>query len=137
MDLEKYFPAFVEGLREKVEPLPFMSEKGLNEIVDTLTIKSLLANLRVIVYPIKDNLRTLDEDICIKTINLMTRLAKRSDKVAEAMVPHFMIILPSVDILRSKYAIGAPKPKRPQSTSTRFVKLVDLRCKMPDIGVLI
>ena len=25
IDLEKYFPAFVEGLREKVEPLPFMS----------------------------------------------------------------------------------------------------------------
>jgi hypothetical protein len=113
MDLEKYFPAFVEGLREKGEPLPFMSQKGLEEIVDTCTIKTLLANLRGLVYPIKDNLRTLDEDICIKTINFMSRLAKRSDKIAEAMVPHFPIILPSLDILRTKYAIGARKPKRP------------------------
>ena len=95
----------------------------------------LLANLRGIVYPIKDNIRTLDEDICIKTINLMTRLAKRSDKIAEAFVAHFPIILPSVDILRTKYAIGAPKPNRAQSA--KFVKLVDLRVKTPDIGVLI
>ena len=112
VDLEKYFPVFVEGLREKVEPLPFIALKGLEEIVDNSTIKTLLANLRGIVYPLKDNIRTLDEDICIKTLNLMMRLAKKSDKIAEAFVSHFPIILPSVDILRNKYAIGAPKPKR-------------------------
>jgi len=102
----------VEGLKEKVEPLPFMSQKGLEAIIDGCTIKTLLANLRGIVYPLKDNIRTLDDDVCIKTINVMTRLAKRSDKIAEAFVAHFPIILPSIDILRSKYAIGAPKPKR-------------------------
>ena len=51
----------------------------------------------------KDSLRTLDDDICIKTINIMLRIAKKSDKLAEAFVPHFHLILPNVDILRNMH----------------------------------
>ena len=42
VDLEKYFPAFVEGLREKVEPLMFLAHKGCEEIIATCNIKTLL-----------------------------------------------------------------------------------------------
>jgi hypothetical protein len=104
VDLEKYFPIFVEGLREQVEPLIFLSQKALDEVIASCNIKTLLANLRGIIYPLKDNLRTLDDEICVKTLNVILKLAKRSDKIAEAFVPHFPIILPSVDLLRNKCA---------------------------------
>ena len=54
------------------------------------------------VYPIKNNIKTLDDDICSKTLKIMVRLAQKSDKIAEAFIPHFPIILPSMDLLKNK-----------------------------------
>jgi hypothetical protein len=79
-----------------------MSLNGLEELIDKCTVKSLLLDLRSIIYPIKNNLKTLNDDICTNTLRLMLRLAKRSDKIAEAFVTHFPIILPSMDILKNK-----------------------------------
>jgi hypothetical protein len=90
--------------------------KSLDEIIESCNIKTLLANLRGIIYPLKDNLRTLNDEICVKTLNVMFKLAKRSDKIAEAFVPHFHIILPSVDLLRNRHAQGVGN-RRPQSAA--------------------
>jgi hypothetical protein len=136
VDLHKYFPVFVEGLREKVEPLMFLAEKGLDEMIESCNVKTLLENLRGIIYPIKDNIRSLDNEICVKTLMVMYKLAKRSDKIAEAFIPHFPIILPSVDILRTKFSVDAPKRAR-SAAPKRFVKLEEMRPKQPDIGPLI
>ena len=79
-----------------------MAEQGLKDLIDKCTVKSLLLELRSIVYPIRDNLKTLDDDICMKTLQLMLRLARRSDKITEAFIPHFPTILPALDILKNK-----------------------------------
>jgi len=68
VNLTKYFGVFWTGLQEKSDPLNFMSEQGLKDLIDKSTIKSLLLELRSIIYPIKDNLKTLDDDICTKTL---------------------------------------------------------------------
>ena len=59
-------------------------------------------------------------------------IAMKSDAIAEAFVPLFNILLPSVDVLRNKHEVGARKPKnrRPMSAvpeEKKFVKLVDLK----------
>jgi hypothetical protein len=69
IDLEKMLPVFVEGLREKHEPHIFLAELGLHDLIAKSSIKRLLKAIRSIVYPLKDNLRTLDDDICIKTFS--------------------------------------------------------------------
>jgi hypothetical protein len=102
VNLKKYFGVFFDGLVEQEKCLAFMSLNGLEELIDKCTVKSLLLDLRSIIYPIKNNLKTLNDDICTNTLRLMLRLAKRSDKIAEAFVTHFPIILPSMDILKNK-----------------------------------
>lgn len=68
----------------------------------------------------------------------MHQLARKSDKIAEAFIPHFPIILPSVDLLRNKHSLGGGAKKRPQSAQVKkFVKLVDLRRGQPEIPVII
>lgn len=71
LKLPELFPLFVDGLREKSEPLSFFAEQGVQDLVTESTVKSLLGAIRSIVYPLKDNLRTLDDAICIKTLRLI------------------------------------------------------------------
>ena len=70
LNLEQFLPIFVEGLRETIEPQTFMAERGLNEIIDGNSVKRLIKAVRSIIYPLKDNLRTLDDNICLKTLNV-------------------------------------------------------------------
>lgn len=130
--LKELFPVFVMGIREQIEPCGFLGLRGTQEIIRRCKSHELLPHIRGIIYPLKDNLQTLDDDICINTINVILSLAKKSDTVAEAFVPLFNILLPSVDVLRNKHEVGARKPKnrRPMSAvpaEKKFVKLVDLK----------
>mgnify|MGYP000182448520 CR=1 FL=1 len=68
IELDKMLPIFVEGLREKMEPQTYLARRGLEDLISKVTVKKLLAALRSIVYPLKDNLRTLDEDIVVSTL---------------------------------------------------------------------
>lgn len=71
LELEFILPVFVDGLREKVEPQAFMAERGLQEILEATPVKKLVKAIRSIIFPLKDNLRTLEDDICIKTLRTM------------------------------------------------------------------
>jgi len=89
-----------------------MAERGLQEILDGTPVKKLIKAIRSILYPLKDNLRTLDDNICAKTLNACQRLVRKSDKLAESFVPHFHILLPSVEVLKNKHASGVgARPK--------------------------
>jgi len=110
LDLEFILPVFVDGLREKVEPQQFMAERGLEEILKGTKVKRLLKAIRSIIYPIKDNLRTLDDDICIKTLRAMQSIVRKSDKIAENFVQYFHILLPSVEVLKNKHKCAPKAP---------------------------
>jgi len=103
LDLEKILPVFVEGLREKHEPQIYIAEMGLEELIAKSSVKRLLKAIRSIVYPLKDNLRTLDDDICVKTFKCCQQIVRKSDKLAEALVPHFHIILPMFEIVLNRH----------------------------------
>ena len=109
----------------------YMAHKGLEEIIDGTPTKKLVKQIRGIIYPIKDCLRTLDDDICIKTMNIILRIAKKHDKLAEEFVPHFNIILPAVDVLRNKHSNFAKSaPKRTASAAAGpkpFIKLEKMK----------
>lgn len=94
-----------------------MANRALEELVDNISTKKLLKQIRGIIYPLKDCLRTLDDHICIKTLLIMERIAKKNDKLAEAFVPHFNIILPVVDILRNRHAQFGKMVARPKSAA--------------------
>lgn len=133
---------FVMGIREQIEPCGFLGLRGTEDIIERTPPKVLIKHIRGIIYPLKDNLQTLDDEICIKTINVILSLAKKSDGIAEAFVPLFNILLPSVDVLRNKHEVGARKPKnrRPMSAvpvEKKFVKLVDLKRQNVNIGQLV
>lgn len=109
----------------------YMAHAGLEEIIDATPTKKLVKQIRGIIYPLKDCLRTMDDNICIKTMNIIFKIAKKHDKLAEEFVPHFPIILPVIDVLRNKHSnFGKiPKAKRPASVSgpKPFVKLQDMK----------
>ena len=65
-------------------------------------------------------------------MNIILKIAKKHDKLAEEFVPHFPILLPSVSVLRNKHSNFAyikPKGQRPSSVSgpKPFVKLADMK----------
>jgi len=64
-------PIFVTGLREKTDPVMFISYVGLQELIEGLSPKVLCRETRGILFPLKDNLRTLDDEICTKTLNII------------------------------------------------------------------
>ena len=84
-----------------------MAAQALKDIVKRSSVKKLLLAIRSIVYPIKDNLRTLDDDIVVKTIKFTQSICLKKDKgkkknadaLAESFVEHFHIILPMFEIV--------------------------------------
>lgn len=79
--IAKYLPIFATGLREKQEPQVFLATEGFTEIVMNISCKQLIANLRGIVYPLRDALATLDDDVCVKTLRLMLAMSQRVQKI--------------------------------------------------------
>lgn len=67
-------------------------------------MKTLMKQTRAILMQVKENLRTLDDHVCLKTLNILLLMCKRSDKVTENFVQYFHILLPSIEILRNKHA---------------------------------
>lgn len=117
--------------------MQFMAERGLDEILKATKVKRLLKAIRSIVYPLKDNLRTLDDDICIKTLRAMQTIIRKHDKIAENFVQYFHIILPSIEVLKNKHA--STRKIRPSSFTPdgKPIKLVNVVRNPVDIGALI
>ena len=140
LDLDKYLPVFVEGLREKAEPQTFLATAGLDEMLDGVPVKVLIKQLRGIIYPLKDGLRTLDDEVVFRVLNAIHKIGKRSDALAEAFVQYFPVILPVVELLRNKYAKFGRVVARPKSVKAdpkKFVKLERLKRNEPDLYALI
>ena len=114
-----------------------MAERGLEEILQATKVKRLLKAIRSIIYPIKDNLRTLDDEICIKTLKAMQNIVRKHDKIAENFVQYFHILLPSIEILKNKHKC-APKIPLPRiQGDKKIVKLINLKRNVVDISALI
>lgn len=133
VDLEELMPILFEGLQESREPLSFIAEKGLEELIAKVSVKRMLKAIRSFVFPLKNNLRTLDDQVCFKTIKLLQQLCKRSDKLTEAFVPHFHLILPNLELVKNKHDIhfGLPLYKRQQIKSEQ--KQVEKNMKLTDL----
>ena len=124
-----------------------MAERGLNEILDGTSVKRLIKAVRSIIYPLKDNLRTLDDNICLKTLYVCQRIVRKSDKLAVAFVPHFHILLPSVEVLKNKHSSGVGSRQRSVYSAVhegrwagaerKGAKLTQLKGKGVDMGALI
>ena len=62
---------FLIGLREKLDPQIFLAERGLQEIIEQISVDLIIKYLKSLILILKENLKTLDDDICIMTINTM------------------------------------------------------------------
>ena len=68
----------------------------MKEFINKLPVKELQKQLRGVIYPFRDALATLDDEIVLKTLHIIHKYAARSDKLAEDFVQHFHILLPAI-----------------------------------------
>jgi hypothetical protein len=54
------------------------------------------------------------------TLDLILNICKRDDKVTEGLVPYFNILLPSIEVLKNKYAADFGKAPKKNLMSSKF-----------------
>mmetsp|Transcript_998 Transcript_998/g.1793 ORF Transcript_998/g.1793 Transcript_998/m.1793 type:complete len:154 (-) Transcript_998:3-464(-) len=121
-------------------------------MIGVISKKELLAQLRGIIFPLKDNIRTLDDDVCVRTLNIIILICKKSDKITEELVKYYHLLLPNIDVLRNRHlkfgrVTAKPKPVARASrvsevedldgNKKKVVKLIDLRRNPVDVGQLV
>ena len=101
LDLQHYLPVFFEGLREDDEPMKFLADAGVDDLISNGKDK-LLPVLPQLILPIKRALQTKKPEVVVRTLKKIQLLVKASDIVAEALVPYYRQILPIMNLLRNK-----------------------------------
>ena len=114
IDISKFLPVFATGLREKAEPQRFLAHQGFKELINMMTVDQVVGALRSIIYPLKDALKTLDDEIVVKTLHMILAMCKKydvvenkkgkrvirnKDKIAEAFVEYFHLLLPNIQVV--------------------------------------
>lgn len=102
VDVARFFPVFITGLQEKTDPQMLLSYQGLQEMIEVVPVKTLIKHTKIMIFPLKENLKSLDDQVCIKTLQIILLLCQRSDKFTENLVQYFHILLPTIEILRNK-----------------------------------
>ncbi len=101
LDLQHYLPVFFEGLREDEEPMKFLADAGLDDLIEAGKDK-LLPVLPQLILPIKRALQTKRTEVVVRTLRKVQLLVKASNLVAEALVPYYRQILPVMNLLKNR-----------------------------------
>lgn len=101
LDYHHYLPVFFEGLREMNEPMKFIADRGIDDLLNNGAEK-VLPVLPQLIIPIKKALQTKNKEVICKTLKKLILMVKLSDPVAEALVPYYRQILPVLNLMRNK-----------------------------------
>jgi hypothetical protein len=101
LDLQHYLPVFFEGLREEEDPMKFLADAGIDDLILNGKEK-LLPVLPQLILPIKKALQTKKPEVVVKTLKKIQLVVKSSDVVAEALVPYYRQILPVLNLMKNR-----------------------------------
>ena len=93
VDFVKYLPAFFEGMREKTEPLKFLSRAGTNELLEYVSTDTLKAALPTLIPHIRAALETKDKDTVCETIKCMQKMITNNPGIGPELVSKVVVVI--------------------------------------------
>lgn len=101
IDMKKYLPWFVEGLREKLEPFRFLAILGSFELVERNTQEKIIECIPLIILPLKQALNTRDVEVIAVVCKFLQKLLKVHAGVGKYLIPYYRQLLPIFNIMKS------------------------------------
>ncbi|KAG6800631.1 parkin coregulated gene protein homolog [Apis laboriosa] len=101
LDFHHYLPLFFDGLTETEQPLKFIVEQGISDMLEHGGPK-ILPVVPQLIIPIKKALNTKVPEVLCTTLKTLQNLVRSADCVGEALVPYFRQILPVLNLLKDR-----------------------------------
>ncbi|XP_024220666.1 parkin coregulated gene protein homolog [Bombus vosnesenskii] len=101
LDFHHYLPLFFDGLTETEQPIKFIVEQGISDMLEHGGPK-ILPVVPQLIIPIKKALNTKMPEIMCTTLRALQNLVRSTDCVGEALVPYFRQILPVLNLLKDR-----------------------------------
>ncbi|XP_068970191.1 parkin coregulated gene protein homolog [Bombus flavifrons] len=101
LDFHHYLPLFFDGLTETEQPIKFIVEQGISDMLEHGGPK-ILPVVPQLIIPIKKALNTKMSEIMCTTLRALQNLVRSTDCVGEALVPYFRQILPVLNLLKDR-----------------------------------
>ncbi|CAK9814804.1 Parkin coregulated gene protein [Anthophora quadrimaculata] len=101
LDFHHYLPLFFDGLTETEQPIKFIVEQGISDMLEHGGSK-VLSVVPQLIIPIKKALNTKMPEIICTTLRALQNLVRSADCVGEALVPYFRQILPVLNLLKDR-----------------------------------
>jgi hypothetical protein len=100
----RYFPIFLEGIKEKEDPYRFLAVQGVYDLIDSADEAKLLPVIPESIIPLKQALNTRDPEViatACKIIQGMVLVGEGSENVGAAFVPFYRNLLPIMNVFKS------------------------------------
>lgn len=101
IDLKRYFPSFVEGLREKLDPYRFIAILGSFELIEKNSSEKIIECIPLIILPLKISLNTKDPEIIAVVCKFIQKLLHTHAEAGKHLVPYYRQLLPIFNIMKS------------------------------------
>ncbi|XP_050578025.1 parkin coregulated gene protein homolog [Bombus affinis] len=101
LDFHHYLPLFFDGLTETEQPIKFIVEQGISDMLEHGGPK-ILPVVPQLIIPIKKALNTKMPEIMCTTLRALQNLVRSTDCIGEALVPYFRQILPVLNLLKDR-----------------------------------
>lgn len=101
LDLKLFFPIFVDGLREKVDPYRFLAILGSFDIIEKLPTEKLIETIPLLIQPLKSALNTRDLDIISVVLKFLLKLLSTHSEIGRYLVPYYRQLLPILNIMKN------------------------------------
>ena len=101
IDLKRYLPSFVEGLREKLDPYRFIAILGSFELVERNSAEKIIECIPLIILPLKISLNTRDLEIVAIVCKFIQKLLHTHAEAGKHLVPYYRQLLPIFNIMKN------------------------------------
>lgn len=96
-----YLPVFIDGLREKMDPYRFLAILGSCDLIEQGQPDKIYDCLAQLIIPLKTALNTRDKDIIGVALKVLQKLAMKSPKIGENLVPYYRQLLPMLNLFKT------------------------------------
>lgn len=101
IDLKRYFPSFVEGLREKLDPYRFIAILGSFELIEKNSSEKIIECIPLIILPLKISLNTKDPEVIAVVCKFIQKLLHTHAEAGKHLVPYYRQLLPIFNIMKN------------------------------------
>ncbi len=102
IDLKKYLPLFVDGLKEKTDPYRFLAILGSFELIESNSLEKIIECLPLIIMPMKRVLNTKDFDVIAVMCKFIQKLLNDHPEAGKELVPYYRQLLPVFNLLKNR-----------------------------------